>query len=385
MAYRSPWMTEELDDLRELAQDFLAKEGVPRAAKWAAQQYVDREFWAQAGKIGLLSPTVPEEYGGIGGSILHQIVIVEEQSKLLDKGWGTMVHSGVVTDYILKYGTEEQKQRWLPGMVAGTIIGAIAMTEPSAGSDLRSITCRARRDGDHYVINGTKTFITNATTAGLVIVAVKLDSDPDPRAVTLLVVEAGTPGFRHGKPLKKIGQHAADTAELFFDDVRVPVTNRLGDEGAGFPALMERMPQERLIVGVVGVVQAQKAVDLTLEYTQQRTAFGKTLYQQQNTRFVLAECATLAKAGRIFLDHCIQEHVEHGLDNATAAMVKWWISELQCNVVDKCLQFFGGYGYMEEYPIARMYADARVQKIYGGANEIMKEIIARSLDATSRR
>jgi acyl-CoA dehydrogenase len=382
--YVSPWMTDELRALRDVAREFFEREAAPLMAKWSEQRFVDRDFWVKAGRLGLLCPTVPEEYGGVGGNILHQVAITEEQSRVLEKGWGNNVHSGVVTDYILKYGSEEQRRRWLPPMVAGTLIGAIAMTEPGAGSDVRAMTGRARRDGDEYVIDAAKTFITNGQTADLIIVAVKVVNPAvapaDPKAITLFAVEADTAkGFQRGAPLRKIGQHAADTSELFFDGCRVPAANRIGDEGAGFPALMNQMPQERLILAVNAVAQTEKAVRLTLEYTKERKVFGKPLYEQQNTRFVLAECATLAKAARLFVDHCIGAHARGELDNATAAMAKWWLSDVQCKVLDECVQLFGGYGYMEEYPIARMYADARVQKVYGGANEVMKEIIARVL------
>jgi alkylation response protein AidB-like acyl-CoA dehydrogenase len=382
--YVSPWMTDELRALRDVAREFFEREAAPLMAKWSEQRFVDRDFWVKAGRLGLLCPTVPEEYGGAGGNILHQVAITEEQSRVLEKGWGNNVHSGVVTDYILKYGSEEQRRRWLPPMVAGTSIGAIAMTEPGAGSDVRAMTGRARRDGDEYVIDAAKTFITNGQTADLIIVAVKVVNPAvapaDPKAITLLAVEADkAKGFQRGAPLRKIGQHAADTSELFFDGCRVPAANRIGDEGAGFPALMNQMPQERLILAVNAVAQTEKAVRLTLEYTKERKVFGKPLYEQQNTRFVLAECATLAKAARLFVDHCIGAHARGELDNATAAMAKWWLSDVQCKVLDECVQLFGGYGYMEEYPIARMYADARVQKVYGGANEVMKEIIARVL------
>jgi acyl-CoA dehydrogenase len=381
--YVSAWMTDELQDLRDVARQFFEREAAPQMAKWSEQRYVDREFWVKAGRVGLLCPTVPTEYGGPGGNILHQVAITEEQSRVLDKGWGNNVHSGVVTDYILKYGSQEQCERWLPSMVEGTVIGAIAMTEPGAGSDVRAMAGRARRDGDEYVIDAAKTFITNGQTADLIIVAVKLENpqDPaDPRAITLIAVEADqAPGFVRGAPLRKIGQHAADTSELFFEGCRVPVANRIGAEGAGFPALMNQMPQERLILAVNAVVQTEKAVRLTLAYTKERKVFGKPLYDQQNTRFVLAECATLATAARLFVDHCIVAHARGRLDNKNAAMAKWWLTDVQCQVLDECVQLFGGYGYMEEYPIARMYADSRVQKIYGGANEIMKEIIARAL------
>jgi acyl-CoA dehydrogenase len=340
---------------------------------------VDRDFWLAAGKLGLLCPTVPERFGGAGGNILHQVAITEEQSRAIEKGWGNNVHSGVVTDFILKFGSEEQCLRWLPDMVAGRVIGALAMTEPNAGSDVRSMVSRARLDGDYYVVNGAKTFITNGLTADLVLVAVKLEHSEDPKAITLIAVEATTDGFRRGRPLRKIGQHAADTTELFFEDCRVPTVNRIGGEGAGFGALMTQMPQERLLLAVNAVVQAEKAVDLTVDYVKQRHVFGKPLMDQQNTRFVLAECKTLTTVGRRFLDQCVVAHAQGALDDATAAMAKWWLSDLQCRVLDECVQLWGGYGYMEEYEIARMYADARVQKVYGGANEIMKEIIARTL------
>ncbi len=296
--YVSPWMTDELQALRDMARQFFVREAVPAMPKWREQHFVDRDFWLAAGDLGLLCPTVPERFGGAGGNILHQVAITEEQSRALDKGWGNNVHSGVVTDFILEYGTEEQCRRWLPEMVAGRVIGAIAMTEPNAGSDVRAMVSRARRDGDEYVVNGAKTFITNGLTADLVVVAVKLEHSADPKAITLIAVEAATEGFRRGQPLRKIGQHAADTTELFFDDCRVPVTNRIGEEGAGFPALMTQMPQERLLLAVNAVVQSEKAVDLTVEYVKQRTVFGKPLFDQQNTRFVLAECRTLATVGR---------------------------------------------------------------------------------------
>ena len=378
--YVSPWMNEELAALRSLARDFFLREAVPQMPRWSEQRFVDREFWISAGRVGLLCPTVPPEYGGYGGSILHQIAITEEQSLAMEKGWGNNVHSGVVTDYILRYGNEGQRRKWLPSMVAGSLIGAIAMTEPNAGSDVRAMTAKARREGDQYIISGTKTFITNGQTADLIIVAAKLEQSASPKDLSLFAVEAEkASGFHRGAPLRKIGQHAADTSELFFDNCRVPVANRIGAEGGGFPMLMDQLPQERLILGVNAVVQTEKAVKLTAEYAHQRRVFGKPLFDQQNTRFVLAECATLAKAARVFLDHCVVLHSQGALSNELAAMAKLWLSDTQCRVLDDCVQLFGGYGYMEEYPIARMYADARVQKIYGGANEIMKEIIARTM------
>jgi acyl-CoA dehydrogenase len=373
----SPWMNDELRLLRQTAGEFFRREAVPHAARWDAQRHVDRSFWHQAGQLGLLCPMVPAEYGGHDGSLLHHIVITEEQNYLLDKGWGNPVHSGMVASYLFEYGTEEQKKRWLPEMVNGTAVAAIAMTEPSAGTDLKAIRTRAVRDGGHYIVNGAKTFISNGGTADLIIVAAKIDG-----RISLLLIDVrdfGGAGFRRGQVLEKIGQHAADTAELFFDDLRVPVQNRLGDEGRGFAMLMRQLPQERLLIGVGAVAAAERAVDLAVRYTKQREVFGAPLFDLQNTRFELAECATLTRVGRVFLDDCIQRHLAGELDPATAAMAKYWLTDTQCQVIDRCLQLFGGYGYMREYPIARMYADARAQRIYGGANEIMKELIARTM------
>ena len=382
--YVSAWMTGELQALRDVAREFFEREAAPQMAKWSEQRFVDREFWVKAGKIGLLCPTVPEEYGGPGGNILHQVAITEEQSRVLEKGWGNNVHSGVVTDYILRYGSKEQCQRWLPSMVEGTVIGAIAMTEPGAGSDVRAMSGRARRDGDEYVIDATKTFITNGQTADLIIVAVKLENPQnpgaDPRAITLIAVEADqAEGLVRGAPLRKIGQHAADTSELFFDGCRVPVANRIGAEGSGFPALMNQMPQERLILAVNAVAQTEKAVQLTLAYTKERKVFGAPLYDQQNTRFVLAEVATEVDVAQAYIDKCVDALSVGDLTPEDAAKAKWWATELQGRVVDRCLQLHGGYGYMREYPIARAFADARITTIYGGTTEIMKTIIAKHL------
>ncbi|WP_225991505.1 acyl-CoA dehydrogenase family protein [Actinomadura montaniterrae] len=372
-------MTDELALLRRTARDFFVREALPHSERWERQRHVDRAFWRLAGRVGLLCPTVPAEYGGPGGTLLHQIVITEEQNRVLDKGWGNPVHSGMVASYLLDHGTEEQKKRWLPGMVSGTTIAAIAMTEPSAGSDLKGIRSTAVRDGDHYVLNGTKTFISNGGTADLVIVAAKTPAS-GPGELSLLVVDTrDRAGFRRGRTLDKIGQHAADTAELFFDDVRVPAGNLLGGEGEGLDLLLRQLPQERLLIAVGAVSSAERAVDLTVDYVKDRTLFGRPSFTFQNTRFELAECAALTRVGRAFLDDCVQRHLAGRLDGATAAMAKYWLTDMQCQVVDRCLQLFGGYGYMREYPIARMYADARAQRIYGGANELMKELIARSL------
>ena len=379
-SYAPPWETPELVLLRETAHEFFTREGMPQRAKWEAQQHVDRDFWLRAGEVGLLCPMVPEAYGGPGGNFLHHVVITEAQGWTIDKGWGNSVHSGIVADYVLGYGTEEQKQRWLPRMVTGETVAAIAMSEPAAGSDLKAIRTRAVRDGSSYVLDGAKTFITNGSTADLVIVAAKTDPAAGARGISLLLVDANTPGFRRGPVLDKIGQHAADTSELYFDSVRVPAENLLGAEGGGFRMLMAQLPQERLFIGLTGIVAAEVALQHTIEYTTQRQAFGGTLFDLQNTRFELAECATLARVGRTFFDDCVQRHAAGTLDAATASMAKYWLTDVQCQVIDRCLQLHGGYGYMREYPIARMYADARAQRIYGGANEVMKELIARSLE-----
>jgi acyl-CoA dehydrogenase len=377
--YTSPWETDELALLRDTAREFFTREGMPQLEKWERQRHVDRAFWLRAGELGLLCPMVPEEYGGPGGTFLHHLAITEAQGWTIDKGWGNSVHSGIVADYVLAYGCEEQKRRWLPKMVTGEVVTAIAMSEPSAGSDLKAIRTRAVRDGDHYVIDGAKTFITNGGTADLVIVAARTDPAAGAKGISLLLVDATTPGFRRGRILDKIGQHAADTSELFFDGVRVPAANLLGTEGGGFRMLMTQLPQERLFIGLGGIVAAEVALHHTVRYTKDRQAFGAPLFDMQNTRFELAECATLARVGRTFFDDCVLRHARRELDAATASMAKYWLTDLQCQVIDRCLQLHGGYGYMREYPIARMYADARAQRIYGGANEVMKELIARSL------
>jgi long-chain-acyl-CoA dehydrogenase len=378
---RSTWMTEDLDQLRELARTFMAKELTPNQERWAAQKHVDRDLWTKAGEVGLLCLSIPEEYGGGGGTFAHEAVVIEEQSRAGDSAWGNSVHSGIVAPYLLAYGTEEQKLRWLPKLASGEYVGAIAMSEPGAGSDLQGIKTKAIRDGDEYVVNGSKTFITNGSQADLVVVVAKTDPAERAAGTSLVVVEtAQAPGFRRGRVLDKIGMKGQDTAELFFDDVRVPAANLLGGaEGQGFAQLMNQLPQERLIIAVASIAGIEAAVALTLEYTKDRTAFGRELIKFQNTRFTLAECATEAAVTRAFVDDCIRLHLEGQLDVPTAAMAKWWSTERLCRVVDECVQLFGGYGYMTEYPIARAWADARVQKIYGGTNEIMKEIIARSL------
>ncbi|WP_106187784.1 acyl-CoA dehydrogenase family protein [Umezawaea tangerina] len=377
---RSTWMTEDLDQLRELARTFVAKEMTPNQERWAEQKQVDRALWTKAGEVGLLCLSIPEEYGGGGGTFAHEAVVIEEQARGGDSSWGNSVHSGIVAPYLLAYGTEEQKLRWLPKLAGGEFVGAIAMSEPGAGSDLQGIRTKAVRDGDEYVVSGSKTFITNGSQADLVVVVAKTDPERGAAGISLVVVETSTPGFRRGRVLDKVGMKGQDTAELFFDDVRVPAGNLLGGvEGQGFVQLMNQLPQERLIIAVASIAGIEAAVDMTLEYVKDRTAFGRELIKFQNTRFTLAECATEAAVTRSFVDDCVNRHLAGELDIPTAAMAKWWSTERLCRVVDECVQLFGGYGYMTEYPIARAWADARVQKIYGGTNEIMKEIIARSL------
>jgi acyl-CoA dehydrogenase len=379
--YTSGWRDEEVTALGDLADKFFAKEVSPHRERWEAQHHVDREVWTKAGELGLLCCSIPEEYGGGGGSFAHDLAVLEAQARALDTGFGNSVHSGIVAHYILAYGTEEQRRRWLPKMASGEAIAAVAMTEPGAGSDLKNIKTTAIREGDHYVVNGSKTFISNGSMADLIVVVAKTDPAAGAKGVSLIVVEtADSQGFSRGRVLDKVGQHGADTSELSFTDVRVPVRNLLGgEEGCGFGQLMTQLAQERLIIGVTAVAAIEAAVAQTVAYTKSRNAFGQTIFDFQNTKFVLAECQTVAHAARVFIDSCIERHLRGELDTTTAAMAKWWLTEQQCQVIDRCVQLFGGYGYIREYPIARMYEDARVQKIYGGSNETMKDLIARSL------
>jgi len=378
--YESSWVNEEVRMYRESVRQFVQRAFVPQQEQWREQQAPDVEAWTAAGEAGLLLPDIPEEYGGGGGTFAHQAVVLEELARA-GVHFGAIIQS-VVAHYIRAYGSEEHQRRWLPGMASGELVGAIAMTEPSAGSDVQAIRTTARRDGDHYVLNGSKTFITNGARAGLVCLAAKTDVRvAGVKGISLIMVETkDLRGYRVGRALDKVGMHAQDTCELFFDDVRVPVTNLLGGaEGKGFLQMMERLPYERLGVGVVAVATAEQAVAHTIKYTKERTAFGKPLIELQNTRFKLAECRTATHIGRVFLDDCIMRFIDGRLDDVTAAMAKYWLSDSQCRVVDECVQLHGGYGYMLEYPIARMWADSRVQRIYAGANEIMKELIAWSL------
>ena len=379
-SYRSPWMNDELAMFRDAVRRFVETELAPHEARWCGQQHVDRDAWRKAGEMGILLCDVPEEYGGAGATFAHECVVFEELQRANVTSFGKHVHS-IVAHYVVAYASEAQKQRWLPRMASGEWIAAIAMSEPAAGSDLQGIRTRAVRDGDHYVVNGSKTFISNGHMADLVCLVVKTDVTAGAKGTSLLMVETqDLPGYRRGRVLDKIGLHGQDTAELFFDDVRVPAENLLGGiEGRGFVQLMEQLPWERTIIAVAAVAAIERAVELTVEYTKERKAFGRALFELQNTRFKLAECRTNAHVARVFLDSCIARMMDGTLDTATASMAKWWTTEMQCQVIDECLQLFGGYGYMREYPIAQMYADARVQRIYGGSNEIMKEIIARSL------
>lgn len=379
--HRSAWMDEDLDMLAELAQDFFERECSPHEDRWQRQQHVDRDVWNKAGELGLLCPSISEEYGGGGGTFAHDAVITIAQQRSLATSFGGTLHSAVIAPYIDTYGTHEQKQRWLPGMASGDLIGAIAMTEPGTGSDLQSIRTRAVLDGDEYVLNGSKTFISNGFLADVIVVVAKTNEQGGASGLSLIVVDtADLEGFRRGRNLEKIGQHGQDTCELFFEDVRVPRENLLGgEEGRGFIQLMQQLPQERLYISVIAAASIEKAVELTVDYAKERTAFGKSLLEFQNSKFVLAECDTVASVGWAFADESISAHLRGELDAAMASKAKWWLTEQQCTVVDRCFQLFGGYAYMAEYPIAKMYTSARVQKIYGGTNEVMKELIARTL------
>jgi len=381
MTYRSSWMTEELDVFRDQFRKFLAHDLAPHAEKWRQQKMVDRSAWKALGGMGALLPSVPEAYGGLGASFAYDAAVFEDMESIVpDALGGVSVSSGIVAHYILNYGSEEQKRRWLPGMARGELIGAIAMTEPGTGSDLQSVRTTAQRKGNSYVINGQKTFITNGQTADLIIVVARTGG-PGAKGLSLIVVEtAANPGFKRGRNLDKIGLHASDTSELFFEDAVAPFENLLGEaEGQGFQQLMQQLPQERLIIAVGAVAAMERAVRITTDYTKQRKAFGQPIIEFQNTAFKLAERKTEATIARVFLDWCIERLIAGDLDAVTASMAKWWCAQKQVETADECLQLHGGYGYMEEYPISRMFVDARIQKIYGGTNEVMKLLIARSL------
>jgi len=367
---------------RESVRGFIAKELVPHHDEWERAGIVDRGVFTKAGAQGFLGMAVPEALGGGGVSdFRYNVVIAEEiqRAGVNAAGLGWTLHNDICLPYFLTLTTDEQKARWLPGICSGELITAIAMTEPGIGSDLASMTTTATLDGDHYVVNGSKTFITNGINADLVITAVKTDPTQRHAGMSLLVVERGMAGFERGRNLEKVGMHAQDTAELFFTDVAVPVANRLGDEGSGFRSLVAKLPQERLSIAVTGVAAARQALDLTLDYVKERTAFGQPIGSFQNSRFRLAEMATEIEIAQTFVDRCVLALNAGELTAEEAAMAKWWCTELQKRVIDTCLQLHGGYGYMLEYPIARAYADARITTIYGGTTEIMKEIIGRSL------
>jgi acyl-CoA dehydrogenase len=383
-AYQSPWASADVRMFRETVRQFIQTEFVPHQERWRAQHAPDAEAWTSAGAAGILLPDVPDEYGGGGGTFAHQAVVLEELA-CAGIHFGAIIQS-IVAHYILAYGKDEQKRDWLPRMARGELVAAIAMTEPAAGSDLQGIRTTARRDGNEYVVNGSKTFITNGQLASLVCLAVKTNPKAaGARGISLLMVEPRNlsgegGGYRVGRSLEKVGMHGQDTCELFFDDVRVPAGNLLGSgEGQGFGQMLERLPYERLAVGVTAVATAEAAIAVTTRHVKERTAFGKALIDFQNTRLTLAECKTAAQVGRVFLDNCIDRFINCRLDDTTAAMAKYWLTDSQCRIVDECLQLHGGYGYMTEYPIARMWADSRVQRIYAGSNEIMKELIACSL------
>ena len=371
--------TAEHEAFRDSVRRFIEREIAPHHAAWEEQGYVDREVWRKAGANGMLCLTMPEQYGGAGVDKLFSVVQIEELSRAGCSGIGFGLHSEIVAPYLLRYGTEAQKARWLPKLASGDSIGAIAMSEPAAGSDLQAVKTTALRDGDHYLLNGSKTFITNGWHADLVIVVAKTDPALGARGTSLVVVERGMPGFEKGQRLKKLGLKAQDTSELFFDNVKVPLDNLLGPENGGFASLMQELPWERLQIAIGAVASAQAAIDRTLDYVKERKAFGQVIGAFQHTRFTLAEAQTQVQVAQVFVDRCIELLMQGALDTATASMAKYWTTDLQCHVIDACLQLHGGYGYMWEYPIARQYADARVQRIYGGTNEIMKEVISRSM------
>jgi len=381
MNYPTPtWMDADLELYRSSVRRFVETEIAPHEDKWRKQQHVDRELWNKAGELGLLLADVPEQYGGAGGDFRHMAILFEEQAYAGDRALGTHVHA-IAAHYILNQGTEEQKQKYLPKLASGEMVGAIAMSEPNAGSDLQGTRTKAVKDGDDYLISGSKIFISNGYLADLIVVVAKTDPTAGSKGVSLFLVETrNVEGFKVGRILEKLGQKGQDTCELYFDEVRVPASALLGGvEGKGFAHLMTELPYERLMLGVSAIASIERAIALTVDYTKQRKAFGKTLFEMQNTRFVLADVQAQAVMARAFVDQCIVQIDQGKLGAPISDMRVLTLSELECSVIDRCLQLFGGYGYMLEYPITQMYADARVQRIYGGSSEIMKEIIARAL------
>ncbi|MCG5236613.1 acyl-CoA dehydrogenase family protein [Xanthobacter oligotrophicus] len=376
---------EDHNIFRETVRRFVEREIVPFHEKWEKDGIVPRELWLKAGKEGLLCCTVPEEYGGLGADYIFDVIVFEELWRVGASGPGFLIHTDLVATYILSFGTEEQKKTWLPKMVRGEAIGSLGMTEPHAGSDLKAIRTRAVRDGDDFVINGQKVFISNGQLCDVLVLATKTDSEAGAKGVTLFLVEGDRPGFTRGRNLDKLGMKAQDTSELFFDNVRIPATNILGQEGRGFELMMTKLPQERLAQAIRSAMVTETVIDYTVAYTAERKAFGQTIADFQNTQFKLADLKTKATLARVFTDKCIELFMEGRLDAVDAAMAKMYTANLHCETVDECLQLFGGWGYMWEYPIARAYADARIVKIAGGSIEIMKLIISRQMFAEYRR
>ncbi|MDX2425765.1 MAG: acyl-CoA dehydrogenase family protein [Cycloclasticus sp.] len=370
---------QEHEMFRDSVRKFLTDEVAPFHEQWEEDGQVDRSVWLKAGELGMISPTVPEEFGGVGVDFRYNAIVDEEVARLGLSGLGFALHSDIAVPYVIHYGSEEQKMKYLPKLVSGEMISAIAMTEPGTGSDLQGVKTTAVKDGDDYIINGSKTFITNGQLADLIVVVAKTDPEQGAKGTSLILLESGIAGFSKGKNLKKIGMKAQDTSELFFENVRVPQSCLLGEENKGFIYLMQDLPQERLSVAITGISAAESILQQTIDYTKERKAFGKPISTLQNTQFKLAELDTELTSARVFVDRCLELHIEGKLDTVTASKAKLLCTDLQCKVMDECLQLHGGYGYMWEYPVARAWADARVQRIYAGTNEIMKLIIGRSL------
>ena len=372
--------SEEHEIFRSNFRQFVETRVLPKQAKWRAQGVVDREIWLEAGEAGFLCPWMEEEYGGAGGDFLHSVIVMEELSRAYESGWAASLHSDIIVPYLHAFASPEQKSKWLPGCASGQTVTALAMTEPGTGSDLAAIATTAKRDGDEYVINGAKTFISNGMSCDLVVVAARTANSEDPhRSVSLFVVEADAPGFIRSRKLEKMGMESQDTAELAFDDCRIPASHLLGQEGMGFMMLMQQLQQERLCVAILSQASAEKVLEDAIAYTQERKAFGRSISKFQNTQFTLAQCATEIEVGRAFLDSLVGRHMAGEYLVKECSMAKLWQTEMQGRIVDACLQLYGGYGYMLEYPISRAYVDARVQRIYAGTSEIMKVIIAKQM------